>query len=180
MTVSQVETLAPAVAAPAATTLDEDAFRTFYGRTARALWAYLSRATGSPEAADDLLQESYLRLLRCSVAFETEDHRRHYLFRIATNLARDRRRRPVPLPLPDHETAVAGARSADPGSLLAGRTDLRRALERMKPRDRQMLWLAYAEGASHEEIGRVLGLRPTGVRVLLFRARRRLRKLLGE
>ncbi len=180
MTVSQVETLAGGIAASAAATLDEDAFRAFYERTARPLWAYLSRATGSREAADDLLQESYLRLIRCGAAFESDDHRRHYLFRIATNLAHDRRRRPAPLPLPDHETTASRGPGDDPSGRLAGRTDLRRALERMKPRDRQLLWLAYAEGASHEEIGRTLGLRPTGVRVLLFRARRKLRKLLGR
>jgi RNA polymerase sigma-70 factor (ECF subfamily) len=180
MTVSQAETLTRGVAAESASPLDEDAFRAFYERTARPLWAYLSRASGSPEAADDLLQESYLRLLRCGVTFESEDHRRHYLFRIATNLARDRHRRRTLLPLADGEATLALRPQSDPAGGLAGRADLRTALGRMKPRDREMLWLAYAEGATHQEIGRVLGLRPTGVRVLLFRARRRLRKLLGE
>lgn len=179
MTVSQVETLARVIAAEAAAALDEDAFRAFYERTARPLWAYLSRVTGSREAADDLLQESFLRLLRCSAVFENDDHRRHYLFRIAANLAHDRRRRPEPLTLTQPD-AVADEVSSDLAGRLAGRADLRRALDRMKPRDREMLWLAYAEGATHDEIGRILGLRVTGVRVLLFRARRRLRKLLGK
>ncbi|MBP1634520.1 MAG: sigM 2 [Acidobacteria bacterium] len=180
MTVSEVDTLARAMAVPAAAALDEDAFRAFYERTARGLWAYLSRTSGSAEAADDLLQESYLRLLRCGVAFESEDHRRHYLFRIATNLALDRRRRPATLPLPEHEIAPPAAGPGDPAGLLALRADVRRALGRMKPRERAMLWLAYAEGSSHEEIGRVLGVRAAGVRVLLFRAKRRLRQLLGR
>src|SRR3954469_19052947 len=78
----------------AALTMDEDAFRGFYDRTARALWAYLARATGDKSAADDLLQECYYRLLRARVDFEGEAYRRHYLFRIATNLVQDRRRRP--------------------------------------------------------------------------------------
>ena len=79
-----------------ALTMDEDAFRGFYDRTARALWAYLARATGDSTAADDLLQECYYRLLRARVEFDGEAHRRHYLFRVATNLVRDRRRRPSP------------------------------------------------------------------------------------
>jgi RNA polymerase sigma-70 factor (ECF subfamily) len=50
----------------------------------------------------------------------------------------------------------------------------------LKPRDREILWLAYAEGASHKEIAEVLGLRPTSLKMLLFRARRRLAELLGR
>jgi RNA polymerase sigma-70 factor (ECF subfamily) len=42
-----------------------------------------------------------------------------------------------------------------------------------------MLWLAYAEGASHCEIAEVLGLKPGSLRVMLFRARRRLAAFLG-
>ena len=48
-----------------------------------------------------------------------------------------------------------------------------------KPRDRAMLWLAYAEGSSHEEIATVLGVKRASVKLLLFRARRRLAGLLG-
>lgn len=178
MTVSDVEALAPGLTAGEAAAMDEDAFRLFYERTARVLWSYVSRLTGSPEAADDLVQESYLRLLRCRATFESEDHRRHYLFRIATNLAHDRRHARPLLPLPEGDRAPA-AGPADDALRLARRTDLRRALGRLKPRDRSMLWLAYAEGATHEEIGRMLGVRSAGVRVLLFRARWRLRRLLG-
>ena len=84
--------------------MDEQAFRAFYDRTAPALWAYLSRLSGDRQLADDLLQESYYRLLRSRETFEGEAHRRNYLFRIATNLVRDARRgrfgswRNVPLP----------------------------------------------------------------------------------
>src|SRR5438034_6698293 len=74
--------------------MDEDAFRLFYDRTARPVWAYLARMTGDPRQADDLLQEAYYRLLRAKTAHETEAHRRNYLFRIATNLVHDLRRRP--------------------------------------------------------------------------------------
>ena len=73
--------------------MDEDTFRAFYARTARALWAYLSRMTGSPDLADDLLQETYYRFLRAHAPHESDAHRRNSLFRIATNLARDGRRR---------------------------------------------------------------------------------------
>ncbi len=60
----------------------------------------------------------------------------------------------------------------------ARRTDIRRALGRLKPSQREMLWLAYAHGASHEEIAGILGLTRMSVKALLFRARRKLAELL--
>ena len=48
----------------------------------------------------------------------------------------------------------------------------------LKPRERALLWLAYAQGSSHKEIAESLGLRTASVKLLLFRARRRLATLL--
>ena len=52
--------------------------------------------------------------------------------------------------------------------------DLLRALDRLKRRERELLWLAYAQGSSHQEIGETLGLKTGSIKPLLFRARRRL------
>ncbi|HEV2720669.1 MAG TPA: RNA polymerase sigma factor, partial [Thermoanaerobaculia bacterium] len=73
--------------------MDEEAFRAFYERTARQVWAYLVRITGDAQLADDLLQEAYYRFIRARATYEDESHRRNSLFRIATNLARDSGRR---------------------------------------------------------------------------------------
>jgi RNA polymerase sigma-70 factor (ECF subfamily) len=180
MTVSDVQRLdAQSQDADVAFVMDEDAFRAFYDRTSRAVWGYLVRLTGDRHVADDLLQDVYYRFLRASATYESEAHRKNSLFRIATNLARDahRRRRVRPVqPLAD-ETQVAA-----PGDL-AGRSqqrmDLHRAMDGLKPRERAMLWLAYAEGSTHREIADTLGLTPRSVKLLLFRARRRLAGLLS-
>src|SRR5687768_7812765 len=74
--------------------MTEDAFRTFYELTARPVRVYLSRLTRDERLADDLLQETYYRFLRSNATFASEEHRRNYLFRIATNLVHDQRRRP--------------------------------------------------------------------------------------
>lgn len=156
--------------------MGDEEFRSFYERTARPLWSYLSRITGNHQQADDLLQEAYYRFFRAGARHENEVHRRNSLFQIATNLARDAARRgkrwdEVPLeeseadtPVPEHQAAI--------------RTDLARAMQKLEPVQRELLWLAYAQGASHEEIGGILGLRTISVRTLLLRARRKLAGIL--
>ena len=162
--------------ADVALAMDEDAFRAFYDRTSRALWGYLSRTSGDRQVADDLLQECYYRLLKCHVAFESEAHRRNYLYRIATNLVHDSRRgsRPIFAAGVDMSELEAPAGRADAEQ----RADVRRAMGRLKPRERALLWLAYAQGSSHSEIADVLGVKTGSIKLLLFRARRKLAALL--
>jgi RNA polymerase sigma-70 factor, ECF subfamily len=158
--------------------MTEDAFRAFYDRTARSVWAYLARITGDKQAADDLLQECYYRFLRARVAIDDEGHRRNYLFRVATNLARDRHRRRNTSP--EIVGSIDESHGADAGaSLRTERTaDLHRALTRLKRRERELLWLAYAQGSTHQEIGQTLGLKTGSIKPLLFRARKKLAGLL--
>lgn len=153
--------------------VDREAFRVFYTRTNRPLWAYLLRVSGRRDVADDLLQESYCRFLTAKLPEMDQAESRSYLFVIATNLLRDRwRRREVP-----ERVGTADRSSEDDPEM---RTDVRRALERLKPRERQLLWLAHVEGFDHEEIARLTGLRVASIRVLLFRARRELAGVLQE
>jgi RNA polymerase sigma-70 factor (ECF subfamily) len=158
--------------------MDEEAFGAFYDRTARGLWSYLSRITGDRQLADDLMQEAYYRFLRASRAYENETHRRNSLYYIATNLVRDVRRRPVTLPMPDSPDHAALRGEGDPAARMDRRQDLHRAMAQLKPRERQMLWLAYAQGESHKDIAHALGLKAGSIRLLLFRARRKLAALL--
>ena len=177
VTITEVERLERAdVAAEVSFQMDEDAFRAFYDRTSRALWGYLSRLSGDRQVADDLLQECYYRLLKSTTPFENEAHRRNYLYRIATNLVRDTRRgaRPLFADGMDRSEIEAPAGRADAEQ----RTDVRRAMGRLKPRERALLWLAYAQGSSHSEIAEVLGLKTGSIKLLLFRARRKLATLL--
>jgi RNA polymerase sigma-70 factor (ECF subfamily) len=154
--------------------IDEDTFRVFYDRTSRPLWGYLSRMTGDPDLADDLLQEAYYRFLRARAVLDDEAHRRNYLFRIATNLVRDGVRRRAVRPVFACENAGELPGDVTLAARTESRADVRGALARLKPRDRELLWLAYAQGSSHQEIGEALGLRTASIKPLLFRARQRL------
>ena len=160
--------------------MDEETFRAFYDRTARGLWAYLARLTGDRQLAEDLLQETFYRFLRAAATYDNETHRRNSLYRIATNLARDvRRRNQARASVPAGDDIERFPSGQDAGAT-ERMTDFTRAMSRLKPRERAMLWLAYAEGASHREIADVLGLRPTSLKPMLFRARRKLAELLGR
>lgn len=152
--------------------VSREAFRIFYDRTSRPLWAYLLRVSGRCDVADDLLQESYCRFLAAELPEMDAANSRSYLYKIATNLLHDRwRHRESPETVP-----AAQSRQDDPEA----RTDVRRALEKLKPHERQLLWLAHVEGFDHKEIARLMGLKVASIRVLLFRARRELAGVLRQ
>ena len=153
--------------------MTEEAFRVFYETTSRSLWGYLARTSGDPGRADDLLQETYYRFLRAGSRFEDDDHRRHYLFRIATNLIRDQHRRPLRDIGSNSRVERLGSHPHTEDQV-AKRLDLRRAMARLTPRDRSLLWLAYAQGWSHAEIAATIGVKAASLNTLIYRARRRL------
>src|ERR1700677_1509603 len=165
---------------PAETPMDSEAFAAFYRRSARPLWAYLARVSSDPALADDLMQESFVRFLGVSrpelFLAEGEVAARRYLFRIASNLLRDHWRRPKSASIEElpEEVFAAADRSAQADS----QAILGPALAQMKPRERQLLWLAHAEGYSHREIAQITGLGSASIRLLLFRARRTIARIL--
>lgn len=161
--------------------MTEEAFRLFYDRTSRALWAYLARISGDRRLADDLLQESYYRFLKSAAPLQDDAHRKNYLFRIATNLVLDTKRRPHVDETPaGHDDDPALRAPGDVATDAARRMDVERAMSKLRPRDRALLWLAYVNGSSHKEIADTLGLQTTSIKLLLFRARRRMAALLAE
>ena len=158
--------------------MDDEAFAGFYERSARSLWAYLARTSGDPALAEDLMQESYVRFLCATRREEGEVAARRYLFQIGTNLLRDHWRRPRPSSIeeiPENFFARNGDTAQAESQMMLGP-----AMAQMRPRDRQLLWLAHAEGYSHREIAEVTGLGSASVRLLLFRARRKIARLLSD
>ena len=155
--------------------MNEAKFETFYRKTAGSLWSYIYRMTGDPAMADDLLQKSFFRFLRSNPDIVDENHLRHYLFKTATNLVFDhfrekkRDRQRVPDAPPESR--------ADHGEL---RHDMKRAFAELKPQERVLLWLAHVEGSSHDEISEAIGVKSKSVRVMLFRARKRLADILTK
>jgi RNA polymerase sigma-70 factor (ECF subfamily) len=155
--------------------MDEARFEAFYRANAGSLWSYIYRLTGDPATADDLLQKAFYRFLRANPQMASEDHLRRYLFRTATNLAFDhfretKRER-------GREIIVDEPVSRDSADL---RHDMMRTFAELKPRERALLWLAHVEESEHADIAEALGVKTKSVKVLLFRARKRLGDLLRK
>lgn len=155
--------------------MDEASFHAFYELTARPLKVYLLRLTANAALADDLLQEAYFRFLRAELPEMDDAGRKNYLFRVATNLARDhfRRKKFEAAPIEGHDKATE---TQEPWL----RQDVQRVLEQIEPRERELVLLAYVEGASHREIAAVTGLKEASVRPVLFRVRQKLAGILRK
>jgi RNA polymerase sigma-70 factor, ECF subfamily len=152
--------------------LDEASFRVLYDATSQPIRAYLLHVCRRPDVADDLLQETYCRYLLHRRTDMDESQTRSYLFRIATNLIHDRGRSRV-----DFTTSEIPEHGRAPN--IETRLDVRSTLRQLKPRERELLWLAYVEGMNHEEIAAATGLRALSIKILLFRARRNAAHLLN-
>jgi RNA polymerase sigma-70 factor (ECF subfamily) len=158
----------PAQACPVMT---EQAFQRLYDATSAPILGYLTAVTGHRHIAEDLLQETFIRLLARPRPSMNADETRRYLFRIATNLLRDRWRRN------DHQPFTEPVETGQSPRLETS-IDIRATLQRLKPRERELLWLAYVEGMDHREIAAATGLQPLSIRLLLHRARKKAAVLL--
>jgi RNA polymerase sigma-70 factor (ECF subfamily) len=153
------------------TAAGEEGFRQLYEATSRPLWGYLQHASGRPDVADDLLQETYCKFLLSKAPAMDEAQTRSYLFRIATNLLHNRARSRDDAAL--EEPAERGAQTDQDARL-----DVQAAMRHLKARERELLWLAYVEGMSHAEIAAATGLGVMSIRILLYRARQKASQLL--
>jgi RNA polymerase sigma-70 factor (ECF subfamily) len=151
----------------------EDGFASFYAAHHAAIWAYLLRLGATPAVAADLAQDTFVRWLERDVA-KRQGNARAYLYTIALHLFIDHVRRSKREVAWDEATELAApdteARDGIP----------HRVWSRLTLRQRQLLWLAYAEGFSHDEIAAITGLAADGIRVLLSRARARFLALQEE
>jgi RNA polymerase sigma factor (sigma-70 family) len=154
------------------------AFDTLYARHAGALKGYLTRLTGTPSAADDVLQATFLSLVRARGRFRRGARLKPWLYAIATNAARDWRRRGSQEEAVPEEVQEEGAEMvvADPG--LERR--VRAALEALPEGTRLAILLHRFEGLSFSEVAEVLGVSETAAKVRAHRGYTRLRELLAD
>jgi len=159
----------------------EAAFRREFDERYATLARYLARLVGEPESAADLAQEAFVRLFQRG---SMPDDPAAWLVSVAHNLLRNERqqiaRRLRLLELRAEEIAPnEPARAADTTlETRELRANVRRALDALPERERQMLLLRY-EGFSYREIAHALAINEASVGTLLARAKTAFRDALG-
>jgi len=157
-----------------------EAYDAYHGE----LYAFLADATRDSATAEDLLQESFLRLLREARAGRMPERPRPWLYRVAANLVTSRGRRLVTARrwfertgIGEHRAAVA---QSPEGRLLSHEAagELDRVLAQVGPHARTALLLS-AEGFNGREIASALGRSEAATRTLMCRARIRVRRELA-
>lgn len=150
--------------------MDEATFREFYHETAPRLRAYIRRSCGDAALAHDILQDACYRFLRANLPLLERWEFKAYLYRTASSLLTDhwrRLKREKRWRLERLFETESTEESNDEGEVM-------QFFRRLKPQEQALLWLAYVEGFDHREIALALQLNEKSVRVLLFRARKKL------
>ena len=145
-----------------------------FARHHRDVHRFLARMTGRRDAADDLSQEVFLRVVRALGNGGPPGHERAWVFSIARNLLADRWRREGRRGAerePTHEPAADGTQALAVG--------LAEALGRLPDADREMFLLKEIGGLSYQELAAVSNCTVEAVRSRLWRARSELRRLLS-
>lgn len=169
---------------------DDTAFRRLVERHSRAVFQLAFRMTGSEPDAEDIVQETFLKVYRELRRFEERSSFGTWLHRIAVNCSYDLlRKRPrhqaEPLDSEGEEARPALSLEADP----VGRPDrlafsgevqerVRTAMNGLSPAERSAFVLRHLEGRSIEEIGALLGLQISATKHSIFRAVQKMRRAL--
>lgn len=150
-----------------------------FERHARRLFGFLRGLVGSPSAAEDLVQETFLRVLR---------HRRSYrdgaflpwVLRIARNVAWAHLATRARMPRGELREQIEPGAQEQRQLELERAARLTRALARLPRAGREVLLLTYFEGLRYTQIARIVGSSPGAVKVRAHRARKALRAQLFD
>ena len=174
----------------------EAAYRELLSRYERPVFSLVFRMVRDRETAEDLSQETFIKVLNNLDRYSPEFKFSSWLFKIANNLTIDhlRRRRVDTISIegaPDAVTAESAratsiavvSASESPLEELESRelgTAIERAIGKLRPEYRACIMLRHVEDKSYEEIAEIVKLPLGTVKTYIHRARHELRTALGE
>lgn len=153
----------------------EELFRRYAGR----LYAFGLGLLGDPGLAEELVQESFVRLWRQAARYDpARGSVAAFVFALARHIAVDLWRRPSSRPLPvDLRPDGAGG---DPAGAVVDAVAVRRALDALSPAHREVIELSYGSGLTQSEIARLVGIPLGTVKTRTYHALRALKVQLEE
>ncbi len=150
---------------------DAAAFESLYRDHAQAVHALALRLTGNAAEAEDIVQETFLRMFGYLSGLRDDTPLRPWLKRVAANQAIDRLRRRQRHAFDDDLSSIADASITSPATA----AEASHLLQRLSPMARTVVWLHEMEGWSHEELAQRFKRSPSWSKSLLARALARLR-----
>jgi RNA polymerase sigma-70 factor (ECF subfamily) len=161
---------------------DQQALAEIYDSYSTSLYGYALRILGEPSLAEECVAETFSRFL-CGLhkGKGPEKYLKAYLYRIAHNWISDQYRRcpPESVPLEEQLKLCNELRLEEQVDKRMLQEQLRAALARLTPDQRQVIILVYIEGWRKAEVAAALGKPVGAIKALQFRAIRSLRKILG-
>jgi RNA polymerase sigma-70 factor (ECF subfamily) len=173
MTVSLV---VPDIVVARAKAGDEEAFEALFRAFETPVYNLARRILRTPEDAEDVLQDTFLEVVRSIKSYRGDGSLWGWIRRIASSKALMRIRREQVRSTEELVEETMGRGAAPVGM----RIDLERAFEHLSPTSRAVVWLHDVEGYTHEEIAEQMGKTVSFSKSQLARAHQRLRGLLDE
>jgi RNA polymerase sigma-70 factor, ECF subfamily len=168
---------------------EPEAFQELVERYKKKIYYLAYDMTGNHQDAEDVSQEVFLRVFRFMKDFRGEAKLSSWLYRITMNVCIDQQRRRGPIIISLHhdvekegEMEIEDSRSPSPvrqAEADAMQKDIERALQNLTPRERAVFTLRHYNDLMVREIAEILKISDGTVKSLLFRAVRRLRKVLS-
>jgi RNA polymerase sigma-70 factor (ECF subfamily) len=155
---------------------DEEALEALYRAFETPVYNLVRRMLRNAEDAEDVLQETFLEVVRSIRQYRGDGHLWGWIRRIAATKALMRIRREQVRAAEPLDEEPAGR----PTTHVAANLDLERAFEHLTDTSRAVVWMHDVEGYTHEEIAELMGKSVSFSKSQLARAHARLRRVLGE
>lgn len=161
----------------------DERFHELYTAHFREIYSYLAYSTESRNQAEDLAQEVFLKAYRSIHSFRGDSDIRTWLYAIARNTLRSHNAKKRPQLSGDEQLQQLAANDPQPEQIVTRQEHsrlLQQALFKLNETQRTIVIVRYMHGYSTRETARILACTETNVKVQLFRALRKLRKILAE
>ena len=164
---------------------DRSAFADLVRRYQGLLFGYFMRMTHNTEMAEDLFQETFLRVHQKAHTYRAGSKFKSWLFTIGTRIAIDRLRKNKRQPLSfSTETEETILDQTDGPAIETARLEMQAtvqaAIDALPPKQRAALILSYYEGHTYPEIARIMGCSTGTIKTHMSRALKKLAVLLPE